>query len=70
MTGTAKTTESALTKNVKSVIKSIGGSVGREAGRAVSTTLFGSKNSALKTILGNSGSAIARGIFGTLTSKK
>ncbi len=70
MTGSGKEVESAMTKNMKSIMKTISGSVGREAGKAVSSTLFGKKNSPLKTIFGNSGSAIARGLFGTLISKK
>ena len=69
MTDTGKVTESAISKQFKSIIRTVGSSVGREAGKAVSTSIFG-KNTALKNIFGNSGSVLVRSMLGTITSKK
>ncbi len=60
---------SVLSKHVKNASRSILSSVGREAGNILSESLFGN-NRTLRRIAGNSGAAIIRGIFGTLTSNK
>ena len=51
----------------KQVIRSTGGTIGREIGKTIGEAVLGKKG---RTIGGNIGSAIGRNLLGTLTSKK
>ena len=51
----------------KQVIRSTGGTIGRERGKTIGEAVLGKKG---RTIGGNIGSAIGRNLLGTLTSKK
>ena len=54
-----------LNTAIRSVVRSAGTTIGREATKAISDSIFGS-NKAAKRIAGNLGSAIGRNILGTL----
>lgn len=51
----------------RQVIRSTGGTIGREIGKTIGEAVLGKKG---RTIGGNIGSSIGRNLFGTLTSKK
>ena len=51
----------------RQVMRSTGGSIGREIGKTVGEAVLGKKG---RTIGGNIGSAIGRNLFGTLSKKK
>ena len=51
----------------RQVIRSTGGTIGREIGKSIGEAVLGKKG---RTIGGNIGSAIGRNLLGTLTSKK
>jgi hypothetical protein len=51
----------------RQVIRSTGGTIGREIGKTIGEAVLGKKG---RTIGGNIGSSIGRNLFGTLTSKR
>ena len=55
-----------LNTAIKSVARSAGTTLGREASKALTNTLFGSNSKTASRIAGNLGSAIGRNILGTL----
>lgn len=60
-------TQKAIDRATKNVASSSASSVGRELGKSIGSTLFGKKG---KTIGGNIGASLARGIVGTLFTIK
>lgn len=55
-----------LNSVIKRVARSTGTSLGREASKVLTDSIFGTKNKAAKRIAGNIGSALGRNILGTL----
>ena len=61
-----KNASKKLNTAIKSVARSAGTSIGREATKILTDSVFGTNNKAAKRIAGNIGSALGRNILGTL----
>lgn len=51
---------------IKSVMRTTGGTIGREVSKSLTTALFGSNSKTASRVAGNIGSALGRNILGTL----